>query len=446
MTGERYKALLKKGRHIFKRTAVSCAFLLCLAAVCTAASAGSTQSDTILIDGAAASGETAISQGRHTVTAQTASDTDAVWIAVYENSQFRAASVNGPLEYDFPASGAEIGLFLLDSQFRPLRPAVRVRQAEARKLAYTGQAVCYDELFDEQYDEYEDFNSYTVQVRVITYNGRITEIRDITGYDSPGRETNTVNASFLNRAAGKIAAKILDKQSTEGIDAVSEATCASHAILRAVSAALDSTPEPWTEDGGGESAPVPDGVYRGSAQCLTAFINYMVDVDVTVQDGTVQAVQDRTLRAPMSENDKSLYGFAWNRMSGALAQTSADSFQPVDGVSGATVSSAGINAAVQDALTSRTPAETETGTVYAPEGISLYARAYPVVTVENGIISKIRIVPGADTDTERLNAFTDQIISRQSVTGLTWPEEIRDDAFAIANLTDQILYGTGVLS
>ena len=154
--------------------------------------------DAILIDGTAASGETAISQGSHTITVQTSGGAaDLVWIAVYENSRFRTVSPSSTLAYDFPESGAEIVLFLLNSQLRPLRREVRVRQAGTGKLAYTGQAVCYDELFDEQYDEYEDFNSYTVQVQVVTDSGRITEIRDITGYDSPGKKTNAVNASFL---------------------------------------------------------------------------------------------------------------------------------------------------------------------------------------------------------------------------------------------------------
>ena len=432
---------------IFKRALaflVVCTLLLLCAASMFADAAGE---DTILIDGAAVSGEAMIPQGQHTITVRTGGGTaDLVCIAVYENLRFQTVSTSGTLEYDFPESGAEIVLFLLDSQLRPLRRKVRVVQkTETQKLAYTGQAVCYDELFDEQYDEYEDFNSYTVQVRVVTDGGRITEIRDITGYDAPGKETNTVNASYLSRAAGRIPAKIVEKQSTDGIDAVSGATCASHAILRAVQSALESTPEPWTDGGEDGSKPVPDGVYRGSAQCLTGFINYMVDVDVTVQDGTIQAVQDRTLRTPMSTNDKALYALAWNRLSGALAQKSAEEFQPVDAVSGATVSSAGINAAVRDALTNRTPAGTETGTVYAPEGISLYARVYPVVTVQNGKISKIRIVPGANTDTEKIEAFAEQIVSRQSVSGLTWPTGIADEAFSVANLTDQILYGTGVL-
>ena len=187
-----------------------------------------------------------------------------------------------------------------------------------------------------------------------------------------------------------------------------------------------------------------DGVYAGSSHCLTGCINYMVDLDVTVKDGVVTGISDRTLKAPMSSNDKLLYSVAWRGVSKGIAKAkmNADAFQSVDGVTGATVSAAGINAAVRNALQTQKAATEEAGDVYAPEGISLYARAYPVVTVRNGKISNIRIVPAKNTDTQRLEAFAGEIVAKQGVTGLTWTD---DDAFSIANLTEQILYGTGAL-
>ena len=276
----------------------------------------------ILIDGEQASEYAAIPAGRHTVTAQ--AQEDSVWIAVYENGQFKAISLDSVLEYDFPESGAEIVLFRIGNDFRPAGEAVRVRQRDPA---------------------------------------------------------------------------------------------------------------------------IADGVYAGSAQCLTEYINYMADVDVTVQGGVITEIQDRTLKTPMSSNDKVLYAAAWRGISKEIskAAVSADGFTGVDGVSGATVSSAVINAAVRNALETRNAAREQTGDVYAPEGISLYARAYPVATVQNGRIASIRIVPANGTDTERLEAFAAEIVDRQSVTGLVWPDEIQDDAFSIANLTDQMLYGTEVL-
>ena len=173
----------------------------------------------------------------------------------------------------------------------------------------------------------------------------------------------------------------------------------------------------------------------------------MVSADVTVKDGVVTEIQDRTLKTPMSSNDKLLYSVAWRSVSKGIAKAKmkVEEFQSVDGVTGATVSTAGINAAVKNALQTQTVAREESGDLYAPEGISLYARAYPVVTVRNGKLYHIRIVPAKNTDTERLEAFAAEIVRRQSVTGLAWPVEIQDDAFAVANLTEQILYGTGVL-
>ncbi|MBR4211581.1 MAG: FMN-binding protein, partial [Oscillibacter sp.] len=389
------------------------AFLFVAAIALSVSAVG--ESAVILIDGAEQSGSVTISGGVHTVAAR--SDAEIVCVAVYENGQFKAASFSAPLEYDFPASGAEIALFCLDSQFRPLREAVRVQQGTAaRKLAYSGESVCYDEWND---DEEREFDDYTVRLRVITENGTITEIRDIGGYEASGAATNDANAYYLGRAAAQLPARIIERQSADGVDAVSGATCASHAILRAVRAALESTPEPYDEEPGDGATPVPDGVYAGSAQCLTGYINYMVDVEVTVEGGLLTELRDCTLRTPMSSNDKILYNAAWRRLSGELANTSADSFQAVDALSGATVSSAGINAAVRNALTARSPAREQSGDVYAPEGISLYARVYPVATVRDGRIENIRIVPARDTDTERLEAFAAEITRRRSVAGLT---------------------------
>ena len=394
----------------------------------------------ILIDGKQASGYAAISGGAHTVAAR--SDAQIPCIAVYENGQFKALSFSLSLEYDFPESGAEIALFCLDSQFRPLREAVRVKQGAApSKLVYSGESVCYDEWND--YEERE-FDDYTVRLKVIAADGNITEIRDIGGYEASGKATNDANAYYLSKAAAELPARIIEKQSPDGVDAVTGATCASRAILRAVKAALDSVPQPY-EDSGDTTLSVPDGVYAGTAQCLTGYINYLVDIDVTVKDGVLTEITDRTFKTPMSSNDKVLYSAAWRKLSKEIVNAKADDFSAVDAVSGATVSSAGINAAVRNALQTQAVAQAASGDLYAPEGISLYARAYPVVTVKNGEIDNIRIVPAKNTDTERLEAFAAEIVRKRSVTGLTWPDAIQDDAFAVANLTEQILYGTGVL-
>ena len=432
-------------RRVFYIAAFVCLFVAALSRVTALPVSAATGDAVILIDGKQASEYAEISEGAHTVAAQ--SDEEIACVAVYENGQFKAASFNAPLTYDFPESGAEIALFCLDSAFRPLRDAVRVRQgAASAKLVYSGQAVCYD-LYNEDYPEFED---YTVRLKVVTDNGQIADIREIAGYRlNTQTPTNDVNAGLLADAAKTIPGVIIQKQSANiaEADAVTGATCSSDAIARAVADALTHTPEPYEESGGEASAPIADGVYSGSAQCLTGHINYMVDVDVTVKDGVVTEIQDRTLKAPMSSNDKVLYSVAWRSVSKGIAKAKmkADEFQSADGVTGATVSAAGINAAVRNALKTRSPATNENVDLYAPEGISLYARAYPVVTVKDGKIANIRIVPGKESDTEALEAFAGEIVASQSVAGLTWPDAIQDDAFSIANLTDQILYGKGVL-
>ena len=193
----------------------------------------------------------------------------------------------------------------------------------------------------------------------------------------------------------------------------------------------------------------PDGVYSGSAQCLSDYINYLVDVEVTVTDGVITDLTDKTLREPMSTKDRECYEAAWEALHGRIlsGNYAADGFEAADAVSGATISSKGINAAIRDAVSEqRIPTDTTGAVVYAPEGISLYARPYPIVTVRDGTITDIRVVPARGSDAEALTAFAARIRERQSVAGLSYPVAIRDDAYGLANLIDQILYGKGVLN
>ena len=193
----------------------------------------------------------------------------------------------------------------------------------------------------------------------------------------------------------------------------------------------------------------PDGVYSGSAQCLSDHINYMVDVEITVTGGVITDLADRTLREPLSTKDRECYETAWSALRARVLSGGYDAveFEAADAVSGATISSKGINAAIRDAVSEqRIPTDTTGAAVYAPEGISLYARAYPIVTVRDGTITDIRVVPARDSDAEALTVFAARIRERQSVAGLSYPIAIRDDAYGLANLIDQILYGKGVLN
>lgn len=390
--------------------------------------------DGIIIDGTSVSGEVSISGGVHTVT--TERDGGMVCIAVYENGILRAVSLKKSLTYDFADTGMSVKCFSWDEEMKPLGKAdeaVQKQTADEGVYVYEGSAQCIP-------DEDWDFDEYTITLTVTKSNGKITSISNIKGYEANGAETNAANRSYI-KSAQKTADMIISKQTTE-VDAVSGATCASNAIMNAVKNALSSepilkpqpvvTPPPET---------IPDGTYYGTAQCLGKYINYMVDVNVTVRDGKITQIEDLTLTEPMSSKDKDLYTAAWSKISERIKGKS--DMSDIDTVSGATVSSAGIISAVENALTQRRAQLARTGEVYAPSGISLYARVYPVVTVENGKISDIRIVPISTTDTKKLDAFADKI--KESCSVITdYPEGAEEDAYNIMKLTEQILYKKGV--
>lgn len=99
---------------------------------------------------------------------------------------------------------------------------------------YIGTAICYP-------DEYEDFYPYTLTVTVCIEDDQIVSIKDAEGF---GLDYDTLNDVYIQRAMDGtkkfpgIAVQILTEQTTEGIDAVSGATCSSDALLTAVQDAL----------------------------------------------------------------------------------------------------------------------------------------------------------------------------------------------------------------
>ena len=82
-------------------------------------------------------------------------------------------------------------------------------------------------------DEDEDFDAYNLTLTLVIENDQIKEIKDISG---DGGKSN----SFYIKAASKgVVSQILQKNSTEGIDTVSSATCSSKAIIEACQKALE---------------------------------------------------------------------------------------------------------------------------------------------------------------------------------------------------------------
>ena len=308
----------------------------------------------ILIDGEKASGSVKMTGGVHKIgynNIDNAAD-EMILLAVYENQRMKEIIINSSLEYNFPENAENMEIAL----FRPVSAAVRVKvnaaAGQSQSLIYRGEATCYD-----AFNEYDDreFDDYTIKLSVITRDDKIIAIQDVMGYDLSGKETNAVNKSYLSMAAdgtSKITGmieKIINQNSTTGIDAVTGATCASNAIVRAVENALEQTPEVYDDNnsGGDDDNNIPDGIYAGEAQCLTGYINYMVDLDITVKSGKITEIRDNSLKTPMSSKDKNLYAQAWESIASELTGADAENFKAADAVTGATISSGAINAADQ---------------------------------------------------------------------------------------------------
>ena len=120
---------------------------------------------------------------------------------------------------------------------------------------YTGAAKVEDE-----FDSF-DTGDYDISVTVKTENGVITQV----GY-AEGTVIDETNQTYADRAmngrhtaradiAG-MAEKIVAANGTEGVDVVSGATCSSHAIIKAVNAALEG----HEKQAGPEPEPIPEPI------------------------------------------------------------------------------------------------------------------------------------------------------------------------------------------
>ncbi|MBQ8515102.1 MAG: FMN-binding protein [Ruminococcus sp.] len=101
---------------------------------------------------------------------------------------------------------------------------------------YAVNVTCYP-------DDAEDFAPYTLSVIVRIENDSIVEIRNIEG---SGSDYDPENDWYISRAINGTSKypgtieQILEKQTTQGIDAVSGATCTSDAIIEAAAKALSA--------------------------------------------------------------------------------------------------------------------------------------------------------------------------------------------------------------
>lgn len=99
--------------------------------------------------------------------------------------------------------------------------------ARVQDGTYTGTAECTP-------DADADFDEYNLSLSVTIKDGKIESITDIVG------DGSKKNKSYIEDAADGVVPKIVAINGTDGIDAVSEATCSSKAIVNAVNNALEN--------------------------------------------------------------------------------------------------------------------------------------------------------------------------------------------------------------
>ena len=99
--------------------------------------------------------------------------------------------------------------------------------AKVQDGTYTGTAECTP-------DADADFDEYNLSLSVTIKDGKIESITDIVG------DGSKKNISYIEDAVDGVVPKIVAINGTDGIDAVSEATCSSKAIVNAVNNALEN--------------------------------------------------------------------------------------------------------------------------------------------------------------------------------------------------------------
>ena len=105
--------------------------------------------------------------------------------------------------------------------------------AKVQDGTYTGTAECTP-------DEYGDFEKYDLSVEVKIENGVIKSIGNIKGNGAEDNNTYITNAANGTKKNPKgVVQQIIDANGTDGINAVSRATCSSNAIVEAVNNALE---------------------------------------------------------------------------------------------------------------------------------------------------------------------------------------------------------------
>ena len=96
---------------------------------------------------------------------------------------------------------------------------------------YEGHALCRP-------DEDEDFTAYNLTLKVTVRDDKIVAVTDVKGDGDSSNDRYILRAANGTSNKKGVTSQLIEKGNTEGIDAVSGATCTSKAILDACENAL----------------------------------------------------------------------------------------------------------------------------------------------------------------------------------------------------------------
>ncbi len=289
---------------------------------------------------------------------------------------------------------------------------------------YTASALC-------EPDEYEDFEAYTLTADVTFEGGKLVSIDNLTSTDDSNLKYYTRAAEGTSKYTG-VVAQLIDKQSSADIDAVSNATCSSVALVaiyenayaQAVAAAQtedegdsDTGETPDEDSGNSELTGTPaDGTYTASALCepdeYEDFEAYTLTADVTFTDGKLVSIDNLT-----STDDSNLkyYTRAANgtsKYTGVVAQLiEQQSSGDIDAVSNATCSSVAL--------------------------VAIYEDAYAQAVAANEQITAAAVE--TDEDTEAEEAEPEETVAEESTEAVSAAETVKETA-AVENATAEAEY------
>ena len=245
-------------------------------------------------------------------------------------------------------------------------------------------------------------------VWVYVDNGAVTGVKvrsTESEYDEPYLDLVKGNSAFLSQFVGK------SGQIAEGdIDMVSGATISSQGVLSAVNDALakaasapaaEATPAPAAEVAGTE--------YMAKGQGLTGAFNVTVTLDdngavAAVKVGSTESEYDEAYLSQVRGNEAFL-----NQFVGKTGEVAS-----IDAVTGATISSQGVQAAVNEVLKNNAPAAPAaepaaevTGTEYKAKGQGLTGAFNVTVTLDdNGAVAAVKV---GSTESEYDEAYLSQV-------------------------------------